>query len=316
MKPSGILMAILMAALFVSGAGLAACPSADLTGDCKVDLADLSMLALQWLTTYDLSTLDAMAAEWLTEGTSTPVLIGLTWVSINDDGSGMRDKAGNPISEGGFIGEMSKYEITNLQFAKYLNDALASEDITMDITLVKGASGPYAGQNYYATGGNGENFWHGVTRGGASRIKYQDGAFIVESGFEHHPVTYVSWYGAMSFAGYYGWRLPTEWEWQAVADYDGTFIHGCGVIINNSIANYTGSLHPDGTTIGGAFGSYGYGMADMAGNVAEWTSTVDSVWCIHRGGRWNYFEQECRVYNRIKEYPHYQLPHLGFRVCR
>ena len=120
----------------------------------------------------------------------------------------------------------------------------------------------------------------------------------------------------MSFARYYGWRLPTEWEWQAVADYDGTFIHGCGVSIHNSIANYTGTFHPDGTTIVGAFGTYGYGMADMAGNVAEWTSTVDSVWRITRGGRWNYFDIECRVYNRIKMYPQYQEPYIGFRVCR
>jgi formylglycine-generating enzyme required for sulfatase activity len=81
-------------------------------------------------------------------------------------------------------------------------------------------------------------------------------------------------HGATAFCNYYGYRLPTEWEWQAVADYDGSFTHGCGTSINNSIANYYYSTHPNGTTIVGAFGAYGYGMCDMAGNVLEWTSTV------------------------------------------
>jgi formylglycine-generating enzyme required for sulfatase activity len=43
----------------------AVCPSMDLTGDCKVNLADFSLLAGQWLTTYDSSDLAAMALEWL-----------------------------------------------------------------------------------------------------------------------------------------------------------------------------------------------------------------------------------------------------------
>ena len=30
-----------------------ACPTADLSGDCKVDLADVALLAEQWLTTYN-----------------------------------------------------------------------------------------------------------------------------------------------------------------------------------------------------------------------------------------------------------------------
>jgi formylglycine-generating enzyme required for sulfatase activity len=103
-------------------------------------------------------------------------------------------------------------------------------------------------------------------------------------------VTYVSWYGSTAFCNYYGYRLPTEWEWQAVANFDGTYLYGCGTIINNSIANYLGSTHPDGTTLVGAFGTYGYGMADMTGNVSEWTSSIsfyygDSYRVIRGGSR-------------------------------
>ena len=38
-------------------------------------------------------------------------------------------------------------------------------------------------------------------------------------------------------------------EGQAVADYNGTYVYGCGPSINNSIANYYDSTHPDGATI-------------------------------------------------------------------
>jgi hypothetical protein len=138
----------------------------------------------------------------------------IDWVSINDSG-------------GGFTGQMSKYETTNAQYCQFLNAALASGDITVDgDNMVHGANGSNSGADfeeaYYDLAGAG---WdgHGVPNGGAARINYSGGAFAVDSGFDDHPVTYVSWYGATAFCNYYGYRLPTEWEWQAVADYDGSY---------------------------------------------------------------------------------------------
>ena len=46
------------------------CPSADLSGDCFVDLDDLSLLASLWLVSYDDSDMAAMISQWLTGGTS------------------------------------------------------------------------------------------------------------------------------------------------------------------------------------------------------------------------------------------------------
>ena len=46
-------------------------------------------------------------------------------------------------------------------------------------------------------------------------------------------MTYVTWYGATAICNYYGYRLPTELEWQAVADYEGEFNYGCGIDIDN-----------------------------------------------------------------------------------
>ncbi len=306
---------------------------ADLTGDCRVDLEDFTIVATWWLDdcnvsniwcdeadigqngTVNLSDFAVLAAQLLTEGIPTDPEVML-WVSINDPGV--------PDHEH-FNGQMSKYETTNSQYCQFLNAALASGDITVSGNSVIGASGfnsgeDYIGQMYYNLAGSGYTY-DGATNGGAARINYSGGVFTVDSGFENHPVTYVNWYGATAFCNYYGWRLPTEWEWQAVADFNGSFVYGCGNIISNSIANCSGSTHPYGTTVVGTFGTYGYGMCDMAGNVWEWTSSCYYSDCsgsfrVLRGGCWNYIDG-CTVSLRYNCYagnaPYYGV---GFRVCR
>ncbi len=51
--------------LFSGGPALAACPSYDLSGDCKVTLDDFAIMAFEWLTTYDAYDLADMASQWL-----------------------------------------------------------------------------------------------------------------------------------------------------------------------------------------------------------------------------------------------------------
>ena len=289
---------IILCLSFCTVSVFGACPVGDLNGDCKVDFA-------------------IMTSNWLDDGTPTPVLYGMTWISINDSGAGMKDENGNPISQGGFNGEMSKYETTNAQYCQYLNAAKASGAITVSGSYVVGTSGPYSGQNYYYLVGTGFTYG-GATNGGAARINYTGSSFTVDSGFENHPVTYVSWYGSTAFASYYGWRLPTEWEWQAVADYNGSYAYGCGATINNSMANYWNSNHPNGTTAVGTFGTYGYGMADMAGNVWEWTDSLYDPYSyrVLRGGGWEYDDDGCTVSYRNLNGPYGANIYIGFRVCR
>ncbi len=224
------------------------------------------------------------------------------------------------ISEEGFSGQMSKYETTNAQYCQFLNAAKATGDITVSGDYVYGANGSnigadFVGQVYYNLAGSGWTY-NGATNGGAARINYSGGSFSIDSGFENHPVTYVSWYGSTAFCNYYGYRLPTEWEWQAVADYDGSYTYGCGTSINTSIANCNGSNHPDGTTIVGAFGTYGYGMCDMAGNVWEWTSSIYSGSSrVLRGGSWTFPPNYgCDVSSRYEGNPDLAHHILGFRV--
>lgn len=239
------------------------------------------------------------------------VTIGISWAYLNDPGiSGYEP----------FNGFMSKFETTNAQYARFLNAANVSGDITVSGSTVYGANGSnmggdFEGQLYYDMGGLG-NTNDGATNGGKAKINYSGGQFTVDAGFGNHPVSYVTWYGATAFCNYFGWRLPTEWEWQAAADYDGSYNFGCGSTLNNNIANYYGSIHPHGTTPVGAFGTYGYGMADMAGNVWEWTSSSSGSSRVTRGGNWESISDDCNVSHRRDRTPESKGHGLGFRVCR
>jgi len=278
---------------------------ADMDKNCKVDFADFSVFAQDWLRSGN-----PFAPEF-TEP------LPMIWVSINDPGVSGHEA---------FNGQMSKYETTNAQYCQFLNAALASGDVVVDGSYVKGANGSnggadFVGQVYYDLAGSGYTY-DGATNGGAARINYSGSSFTVDSGFDNHPVTYVSWYGSTAFCNYYGYRLPTEWEWQAVADYNGSYTYGCGTTINNSIANCLNSTHPDGTTSVGAFGTYGYGMCDMSGNVWKWTSSCYFSDCsggyrVFRGGGWFLSGGSCSVSLRSYGYePYYTHYGIGFRVCR
>lgn len=254
----------------------------------------------------------------------------MVWVHINDSGAGMQDEImkmvnGNQESMGGFNGYMSKYETTNAQYCQYLNAAMDSNQITIYYNVVYAKNDTTHSQPYYDLVGSGYIYNEVINKkttkdgAGVARINWTGSSFTVDNGFENHPVTYVSWYGSTAFADYYGWRLPTWREWQAVADYDGSYIYGCGTTINNSIANRYGSNHPNGTTVVGAFGTYGYGMCDMAGNVWEWTRSMRSGSGsdrIVRGGGWLNNDVSCFVMDGEDISQGEMNCVLGFRICR
>ena len=55
-----------MVFLFSSSRAVAACPSADLSGDCFVNYEDFALLSGQWLNGYDFDDLFVMGNQWLT----------------------------------------------------------------------------------------------------------------------------------------------------------------------------------------------------------------------------------------------------------
>jgi formylglycine-generating enzyme required for sulfatase activity len=297
-----ILLATVLAISWLGLSCFAACPTMDRTGDCRVDFRDFAEIANQWLG-IDFADFSLFTGQWLTEGVPAEPNV-MAWVSI---------------SEPNFTGQMSKYETTNAQYCGFLNDALATGDITVYTdNVVYAMSDTNHLQPYFVTeSGNSE-----------SQITYSGGTFSVRvrdsNSMADHPVVMVSWYGATAFCSYYGYRLPTEWEWQAVADYDGSYTYGCGTSIDQNKANYSRAnplnlTSQPFTSPVGYYPAYGYEMCDMAGNVWEWTSTVlypQYEHCVIRGNGWINGSDDCMVSKRINLSPYIGANSLGFRVCR
>jgi formylglycine-generating enzyme required for sulfatase activity len=159
-----------------------------------------------------------------------------------------------------------------------------------------------------------------------SQISYLNGTFSVRSrdgySMANHPVVEVTWYGAQAFCDYYGYRLPTPWEWQAVADYDGSYFYCTGESVNQSMANYK-QANPLGLTSNpptspvGYYPAYGYGLYDMGGNVDEWTSPVRYGVASVCGGSWlSGWSSGLAVNNRTDSRIETATYRTGFRVAR
>ncbi len=242
----------------------------------------------------------------------------LVFVDINDSGTGMTDSGGNPIDAGGFSGQMSRYETTNAQYCQYLNAAKADRMIRLYNNRVYSIADTTRSEIYFET----------TAADSDSQITYSGGTFTVRSrdGFSmaDHPVLEVSLYGARAFATYYGYRLPTEWEWQAVADFDGTYEYGCGWTINQDKANYNNGrwANPLGlsslpyTSPVGYYPAYGYGLFDMAGNLREWTDSMSGNYYVLRGGSYYWYGHACLVSRRDEAVPIVTHLNIGFRACR
>ncbi len=215
----------------------------------------------------------------------------------------------------GFSGQMSKYEVTHGQYCHYLNTALADGLIQVVQERVYAAGDMDYSEPYFDT----------IAHSPYSQIYYDPNGFHVRQrdgyGMKNHPVVMVSWHGATSFAEYYGYRLPTEWEWQAVADYDGSFTYGCGTTIDPNRANYH-SANPLGlsdkpyTSPVGHYPACGYGLCDLAGNVWEWTSSCSDNIAYLRGGAWYGYAtgSHCQVTERGGGNLSKTERDIGFRV--
>jgi len=220
--------------------------------------------------------------------------------------------------------EMSVYEITNSQYAAYLNEALESGDIEVTSGDVYGKTGDWSGQRYLDIGYS----WNSSNQ---CRIQYGSGVFTVTSSYENWPVVAVTWYGSKAFALYYGFDLPTESEWEYACRGGRQYKYGTDDgTISSSKANYNSNVgHPVDV---GSYPGNPFGLYDMSGNVWEWchdwygtypsgsvtnpTGGKNGSYRVSRGGGWSYGDDSCRAAYRGGVNPVSGPSLLGFRVVR
>ncbi|MBI5590822.1 MAG: SUMF1/EgtB/PvdO family nonheme iron enzyme [Deltaproteobacteria bacterium] len=153
-----------------------------------------------------------------------------------------------------------------------------------------------------------------------SRIaRSEDGEYLVEKGFETHPVIHVTWSGANAYAQRAGKRLPAEYEWEKAARGGDGRIYPWGNEFDSARCN-TEEGGRKGTTTIGFFpeGNSPYGCTDMAGNVWEWTagSLDEDEKRVLRGGSWNFNRRFCRCAFRKSELHFNTGPDMGFRCAK
>jgi len=228
--------------------------------------------------------------------------------------------------------------VTNAQFARYLTEATAKGTIRLDGSKIVG---PYPGDAFH--GGKHEKpisageYLHMPLGDPAVRISYDGTNFVVKPGYENHPVTMVTWFGAKAYCDVNGGRLPTELEWEKAARGTDGRPYPWGETTAGVWANFYHSGGPfqtpggynDTSTVGFYNGQkYGdfqtmkatspYGLYDMSGNVAQWTADVKSQ--VHyrflRGGSKANYGYDTRVWSRNSAEPDYASPNVGFRCVR
>ena len=160
--------------------------------------------------------------------------------------------------------KMSKYEITNAQYAGFLN----ANGI--------GANGLYPAGTYPT-----QTLIY-LTNPLDPELHYNGGRWVTVAGYENHPVRNVTWYGATEFGVYAGGRLPTEAEWEYACRGNTTTRFNTGICLSSLQANFNWSqtcftclksnTYPNKTQIVGNYGANAFGLHDMHGNVEEWCS--------------------------------------------
>ena len=188
------------------------------------------------------------------------------------------------------------YEITNRWFAIYLNRINSSN---------KCSNGSVCFDSQAPT----------------ARISRQNGQWVVAEGYENHPVTEVTWYGADDYCRAIEGRLPTSSEWIHAASWNPATNNVMPYPWGNSLptdkfANYNNHIndtqpvgsYPSGRTPLGAY--------DMLGNVWEFIANTQGTNRTAFGGGWNTPQNQLIIGTSYSVSEHTTSSNLGFRCAR
>ena len=130
-----------------------------------------------------------------------------------------------------------------------------------------------------------------------------------------HPVVYVSRAEADAFAAWLGGRLPTEEEWERIARGERARIYPWGDTWCDTCA-HTAEQGARSTAPVGRYpdGATPEGVLDLAGNVWEWTATMEGEQAIAKGGSWFEPAEAARTWERLYADPVRGYDDVGFRV--
>lgn len=235
--------------------------------------------------------------------------------------------------------EIMVTDVTATQYADFLNAALADGSIKMDGGKIVGF---YPGDTFHGVKHEEKieaGDWLFIPLDDPSqRIQFDGTTFTVQSGYEKHPMTSVTWFGAWGYCQYFGTRLPTELEWEKAARGTDERPFPWGDEIQRGHANFYSSRDPfeDMASFGSRTSPVGfynglvydgfqtidsaspYGLYDMAGNVWQWTGDVyeGMHYRFMRGGSKDTYDMDLRIWVRNNATPTYFSPGVGFRCAR
>ncbi len=201
---------------------------------------------------------------------------------------------------------MSKYEITNAQYAGFLS--------------AKGidSTGIYSGGSFPTQ----LLISYGIFNG----LHWTGSQWQPNNGKESFPLEGVTWFGAAEFATYAGGRLPTEAEWEYACRGGANTPFSTGNCLNNNQANYgwsnpligcsnTSTAYPNQSQAVNSYSPNAYGLYNMHGNVWEWcadwygvypttaqtnpTGPASGAYRVLRGGSWDFPAHACRSACRL-----------------
>ncbi|MDB4433107.1 formylglycine-generating enzyme family protein [bacterium] len=269
--------------------------------------------------------------------------VSIDWVTVGNPGNACDTQSQGCFGAVAYTYRISKYEVTNAQYAEFLNAKAASDPWGLYNTSMAVTYG-------------------GITRGGTPGSY----AYSAVAGRENKPVNFVSFYDSLRFTNWLnngqgsgdtetgaytllgGTRFPSngetvtrnasasifltsEDEWYKAAYYDAVstnydpfpFADGstgpvCQIPAGTTSHSANCSNAVNNTTDVGAYTTApsASGTFDQGGNVWEWNEAIESVSNrVYRGGNWNYSVGHLAASVRLSDHPTNENDSLGFRVA-